>query len=119
MRVPVPARLLLVTLACLAVAACGGGSGDDAPSATACSGTCRRSSATWGGSTPPGPPWRARSTSPARPAADSPSDRPAILPVGVYRSSAKGRHHALCLVQSGNDDGGLAGAGRRASPAAR
>ena len=39
MRVPVPARLLLATLACLAVAACGGGSGDDtggaAPSSTA------------------------------------------------------------------------------------
>jgi hypothetical protein len=38
MRVPVPARLLLATLACLAVAACGG-SGDDtggaAPSTTA------------------------------------------------------------------------------------
>jgi hypothetical protein len=32
MRVPVPARLLLATLACLAVAACGG-SGDDTPSA--------------------------------------------------------------------------------------
>jgi hypothetical protein len=29
MRVPVPARLLLASLACLAVAACGGGSGDD------------------------------------------------------------------------------------------
>ena len=33
MRAPVPARLLLAVLACLALAACGGGSGGDDPAA--------------------------------------------------------------------------------------
>jgi hypothetical protein len=42
MRVPVPARLLLATLVCLAVAACGGSgddTGDAAPATTAAAGT--------------------------------------------------------------------------------
>jgi hypothetical protein len=52
MRVPVPARLLLATLACLAVAACGG-SGDDtgsaAPSTSAAAAVLKASAGTqWG-----------------------------------------------------------------------
>ena len=46
--------------------------------ATACSGPCRRSSATWSGSIPPGRPWRARSTAPA-------GSRPAIPPAGTLQ----------------------------------